>query len=103
MTRHDHAYPAMPDANGVPMSIKDVAESLAGFPYRKPPDFAAIVQDRASEMITHCDNAERVEAIGNELYTLAERVLGRPIDSDNRRHDEREIRSIYNRMGGGDE
>ena len=67
------------------------------------PSLAELVQDRASEMITHCDDAERVAEIGNELYTLAERILGREIDSDNRRHDEREIRSIYNRMGGGDD
>ena len=101
MTRHDHAYPAMPDANGVPMSIKDVAESKSGWPFRKPADFAEIVQDRASEMITHCDDAERVEAIGNELHSLATRILGRELDGDEtmRRNDEREICSIFNRMG----
>ena len=75
MTRHDHAYPAMPDANGIPVSIRDIGESVSGWPYRKPPDFAAIVQDRASEMITHCDNAERVAAIGEELYALATNAL----------------------------
>ena len=82
----------------IPVSVQDVDESLAGWPYRKPPDFAALVQDRASEMITHSDDAERVEAIGNELYSLAERVLGRELDGDAtmRRHDIAEIRGIVN-------
>ena len=82
----------------IPVSVQDVDESLAGWPYRKPPDFAALVQDRASEMITHCDDAERGEAIGNELYSLAERVLGRELDGDAtmRRHDIAEIRGIVN-------
>ena len=87
----------------IPVSVQEVDESLAGWPFRKPPDFAAIVQDRASEMITHCDNAERVEAIGNELYSLAERILGREICSDTERYDLREIKRTYNRMGGWDE
>ena len=89
----------------IPVSVQEVDESTAGWPYRKPPDFAALVQDRASEMITHCDNAERVEQIGNELYSLAERVLGRELDGDEtmRRHDIRELKSIYNRMGGVDD
>ena len=41
----------------------------------RKPSLAAIVQDRASEMITHCDDAERVEAIGEELWTLATELL----------------------------
>ena len=61
----------------IPVSIRETDESLAGWPYRKP--------------------------VSQPGPTMAERILGRPIDSDNRRHDEREIRSIYNRMGGGDE
>ena len=31
--------------------------------------------------------------------TLAERILGRPICSDTRRYDERELKRTYNRMG----
>ena len=76
-----------------------LAANTVGIPASiKKPSLAEVVQDRAAEMITHCDNAERVAAIGEEMYSLATRILGRPIDSDNGRHDEREIRSIYNRM-----
>ena len=83
-----------------------LAANTVGIPESiRKPSLAEVVQDRASEMITHCDNAERVAAIGNELYTLAERILGRELDGDKtlRMFEERELRSIHNRMGGGDE
>ena len=76
-----------------------LAANTVGIPVSiRKPSLAEIVQDRAAEMITHCDNAERVEQIGNELYSLAERILGRELDGDEtmRRHDEREIKGIVN-------
>ncbi len=43
---------------------------------RKPTAWE-LIQDRASELITHHDNHERALEIGNELYELATEILER--------------------------
>jgi len=97
----------------IPVSVQEVDESLAGWPFRKPPSFAELVQDRASEMITHHDNAERMLEIGNDLYEAATkllskdepepseamRLIGREVSRETRRYDLREMRRAYNRRG----
>ena len=55
----------------LPISICDIEESLAGWPYRKP---------------------KRAEP----EPTMAERLLGRPIYAETRKRDMAEIRRIHN-------
>lgn len=39
--------------------------------------FAELVQDRASELITHFDNSKRVSEIAKELYEVATAMVKR--------------------------
>ena len=54
----------------IPVSVQEVDESLAGWPYRKPRD--------------------------EPEPTMAERLLGRPVYRETRKRDMAEIRRIHN-------